>query len=266
VCLGAAGLFCVHEIYFIYCAGMLMKTLLMLVGLTMLGFLQAAIAVECSSAAVFDKRFTVCRVDVRKEKLQLLHYDDSGQPFKRYSRLISWLHARDQTLVFAMNAGMYHSDFSAVGLFVANGAQHVALNTAKGEGNFFLKPNGVFAITDVGARVIESSEYPLLREPIILATQSGPLLVHNGKIHPVFKADSKSRLIRNGVGVAEPGVAIFVISEQPVNFYEFATVFRDSLHCLDALYLDGTISSLYSAGLNRHDERMDLGPILALMQ
>jgi uncharacterized protein YigE (DUF2233 family) len=232
----------------------------------MLALANHASAVEFSTVEFADKRFTVSRVHVRKERLQLFHRDDTGQPFKRFDQLAAWLESRGQKLTFAMNAGMYHGDFSAVGLFVSNGRQAVSLNTANGDGNFFLKPNGVFAITGTGARIIESSEYPRLREHVILATQSGPLLVRGGKIHPAFDAKSRSRFFRNGVGILSPDVALFVISEAPVNFYEFATLFRDKLHCQDALFFDGTVSSLYAPKLKRSDFRMDLGPIIAIVE
>ena len=223
-------------------------------------------AIEISTVELAGKRFTVCRVDVRKERLQLFHRDDTGKPFKRFGRLASWLESRGQKLVFAMNAGMYHRDFSAVGLLVSDGRQAVPLNTADGGGNFFLKPNGVFVVTESGARVLESSEYPKLRERVVLATQSGPLLVRAGTIHPAFKPDSASRHIRNGVGVPSPDTALFVISEAPVSFYELATLFRDKLQCPDALFLDGTISSLYAPVLKRSDSRADLGPIIAVAE
>ena len=235
-------------------------------GWVLLAMLQCASAVDFSTVEFRGKTFTVCRINVRKEHLELYHRDDDGQPFKRFDRLNAWLQPHGKKLVFAMNAGMYHADFSAVGLFVAGGQQLVPLNTASGEGNFFLKPNGVFVITDGGARVIEASEYPNLHERVILATQSGPLLVRHGQLHPAFREGSESRLVRNGVGVPAPGTAIFVMSDVPVNFYEFATFFRDQLHCPDALFLDGTISSIYSTELKRNDFRMDLGPIIGVTE
>ena len=243
-----------------------MKTLLLAFWMATLVLINYATAVEFSTVEFAGKRFTVCRVNVRKERLQLFHRDETGQPFKRFDRLAPWLESRGQKLTFASNAGMYHADFAAVGLFVSGGQQSVPLNTAKGDGNFFLKPNGVFAVTEIGARVIESSEFSNLRERVILATQSGPLLVRGGKLHPAFNANSVSRLFRNGVGVPSPEVALFVISEAPVNFYEFATLFRDKLHCQDALFLDGTISSLHSTELKRSDFRMDLGPIIGVTE
>ena len=233
--------------------------------MTLVSISQAS-AVEFSTVEIAGKRVTICRVNVRNEHLQLLHRDETGLPFKRLDRLAEWIQSHGQNLVFAMNAGMFHGDCSAVGLFVSGGKQIVPLNTASGEGNFFLKPNGVFAVTDGGARVVETSEYPNLTERVIIATQSGPLLVRSGKIHPAFNVNSKSRLFRNGVGVASPDVAIFAISEVPVTLYEFATLFRDTLHCPDALFLDGDICSLYSSELHRCDFHMNLGPIFAITE
>jgi len=224
-------------------------------------------AVEFSTSEAAGKHFTVCKVDVKKEVLGLYLQDDKRQPFKRFSNLAADVESRGHKLVFAMNGGMYHGDFSPVGLFISEAAQWAPLNTAEGQGNFFLKPNGVFALTDpAGAQVIETSEYPKLKGTVILATQSGPLLVRRGKIHPAFKPDSPNRLRRNGVGVPSPGTAVFVISEEPVTFHELATFFRDTLHCPDALFLDGTVSSLYAPKLDRNDFRMDLGPIIGVTE
>ncbi len=51
-----------------------------------------------------------------------------------------------------------------------------------------------------------------------------------------------------------------------MNFHEFASFFRDTLRCREALFLDGTISSLHSTALKRSDFRMDLGPIIAVTE
>jgi uncharacterized protein YigE (DUF2233 family) len=223
-------------------------------------------AVEFSKAEIAGKRLTVCRVNLRKERLQLFLRDDAGQPIKRFERLVALLGARGLKLTFAMNAGMFHADFSPVGLFISDGKQLAPLNTADDYGNFFLKPNGVFVVTETGARVVETSEFPSIRERIILATQSGPMLVHRGKLHPAFNAKSESRLFRNGVCAPTPDVAVFVNSEAPVNFHEFASFFRDTLQCTEALFLDGTINSLHSTELKRSDFRMDLGPIIGIAE
>ena len=207
-------------------------------------------------------RATVCRVDVRKEHLQLFLRDDTGAPFNSFAAIEHWLAPQGQHLQFAMNAGMYRPDYSPSGLFVAEGKQLAPLETRSGHGNFFLKPNGVFLVSERGARVVETSEYPRLHERVLLATQSGPLLLRRGRIHPGFTVDSASRLIRNGVGVTAQGEAVFAISDTPVNFYEFALLFRDRLQCPDALYLDGNVSSLHARALGRSDRNADLGPII----
>jgi uncharacterized protein YigE (DUF2233 family) len=166
-------------------------------------------------------RFTTIRVDVRTERLELFLRDETGRTFNRFDRLASWLAGRNRNLRFAMNAGMYQPDFAPVGLLVQDGRVISPLNSADGAGNFFLKPNGVFFVSESGPQIVETKEYPALARGVRLATQSGPLLVRNGVINPAFQAASTSRLLRNGVGVSM-NVVVFVISEQPINFYEFA--------------------------------------------
>jgi uncharacterized protein YigE (DUF2233 family) len=225
----------------------------------------ASVQEGSKSASVARPRFTTIRVDVRTERLELFLRDDAGRAFKSFDRLSSWLAGRNGRLRFAMNAGMFQPDLTPVGLFVHNGRQVSPLNLSDGAGNFFLKPNGVFFISESGPRIVESTEYPALARGVRLATQSGPLLVRNGVLHPAINAASSSRLLRNGVGISGDTV-VFVISEQPVNFYELATYFRDELHCPDALYLDGVVSSLYSTDLQRNDSAADLGPIIGVVQ
>jgi len=225
----------------------------------------ATVQASSSPAGVAAPRFTTIRVDVRKERLELFLRDEAGHSFNRFERLKAWLASRNQHLRFAMNAGMFQPDLSPVGLFVQNGQELSPLNLADGAGNFFLKPNGVFLISDSGPQIVESSEYPALAQGVRLATQSGPLLVRNGALHPAIDAASTSRLLRNGVGVSGDTI-VFVISDQPVTFYELAIYFRDDLHCPNALYLDGVVSSLYSIDLHRNDSKTDLGPIVGVIQ
>lgn len=215
------------------------------------------------TAASAGQTITVVAIDTRKETLALFLTDERGRPFGSFSKLSAFLARRKQVLSFAMNAGMYHPDRRPVGLFVVDGHEQVPLNRALGHGNFFLKPNGVFAMTDSGPVVVESSGYPALARTVRFATQSGPMLVYDGAINPRFSADSTSRLIRNGV-CAQGATVYFAISEAPVNFHEFALYFKEELKCRNALYLDGTVSSLYSAKLGRNDARAMLGPIIAV--
>lgn len=222
-------------------------------------------AVDFSTITHAEKKFTICRVNLQKESLQLLLRDDAGQPLKSFERAQQWLGEKQQKLIFGMNAGMYHGDMSPVGLCVQNGREVTPLNLAKAEGNFFLKPNGVFLISDRGAKVVVSEEYPTLKEKIMLATQSGPLLLRNNRMHPAFKEGSKNVLHRNAVGIRSPQEIVFVITEEPVSFYELATLFRDTLKCPDALFFDGTVSSLHAEVLKRSDKKMDLGPMIGII-
>lgn len=235
--------------------------------LWVLGLLSLATlspAQQISTTRFAGKRYTICRVDLSRQRLDLFWKDGSGRPFRSFEALAAAQRAQGRKLVFAMNAGMFHPDFSPVGLYVEHGKQLRPLNLRRGASNFCLRPNGVFALTRSGARVIESSQYPALRKSTLLATQSGPMLVIGGRLHPAFRSTSTSRLIRNGVGVVSAQRLVFAISEDPVNFHEFATLFRDGLHCQNALYFDGNVSSLYSTALHRNDNLVDLGPMIAV--
>jgi uncharacterized protein YigE (DUF2233 family) len=225
--------------------------------------LVALLLLLASSAACFaESKYSVVRVD-DPQRLELFLRDDRGAPFHRFDKLNSWLKARKKHLRFAMNAGMYEPDFSPVGLFIARAQQLAPLNLRAGRGNFYTKPNGVFVVTSTGARIIESSKYSEQLADVLLATQSGPLLVEHGVIHPRLSAVSK--FIRNGVCVTGSQVT-FVISNEPVSLHELARYFKNDLNCEDALYFDGTVSALYSSELGRNDSTVDLGPIIGLVE
>ena len=224
----------------------------------------AAAALDCSQLVFRDTRSTVCRVDLRRDHLQLFLKDESGTPYKSLRHLAQSLQQRDQQLLFAMNAGMFREDYSPLGLLVIDGKQLHRINLATGFGNFYMKPNGVFVVSPSGARIVESSTYNSLEDLVILATQSGPLMVSAGVIHPGLNPEGTSRNIRNGIGVVSANEVVFAISEDPVNFYDFALLFRDRLKCSDALYLDGNVSSLYVRGTGRDDEHALLGPIIGV--
>lgn len=207
--------------------------------------------------------FIVRTYNPQQEQLSLYLKDENGQPFKTFERLNTWLNAKQEELLFAMNAGMYQSNFEPLGLLVIKGKQLGKLNLRAAKGNFYWEPNGVFLVDAAGAQIVESSEYPKFANNVQLATQSGPLLVQNGNIHPEFKPEAISRLIRNGIGIAGKQVYL-VISTQPVNFYEFAHFFKDELKCTDALYLDGVVSAVYSTETKLNSQTTALGPLLGL--
>jgi uncharacterized protein YigE (DUF2233 family) len=227
----------------------------------------AARAVECGPMSAGSTTFTVCRVDLKNEHLQLYWRDASGLPYRQFSVLREALQGKGEQLAFAVNAGMYQPNLSPVGLFVAEGKELVPLNRHVGSGNFSQQPNGVFLVEGKSARVMTTDDYATEKPAPSLATQSGPMLVHAGEItrSAVMNPNSTWRKIRNGVCTPSPDAVAFVISESPVSFYEFASFFRDGLHCREALYLDGTISSLYAPGLKREDRGSDMGPMLGVV-
>jgi uncharacterized protein YigE (DUF2233 family) len=212
--------------------------------------------------------FTTCRVALRRESLQLYWRDEAGKPFGRLPHLRDSLASHGRKLAFGMNAGMYETDLSPLGLFIVDGRELRPLNRRTGSGNFYQPPNGVFLIDETGARVITTEEYSNNATPPRLATQSGPILVLRGAItdSPVMDAKSTSRKIRNGVCAPSPDAAAFVISNAPLTFYVFAKFFIDELGCREALYLDGSISSLYAPQVGREDDGRDLGPMFGVVQ
>ncbi len=189
-----------------------------------------------------------------------------GRAFGTFDRIEETLAAEKARLGFAMNAGMYHADRRPVGLFVESGEERAALVTAAGPGNFGMLPNGVFCIGEAGYRVIESRAFADNPPACRFASQSGPMLVVDGALHPRFLPDSTSRYVRNGVGVAEDGSrAVFAISDRPVTFHEFARLFRDALGLPQALYFDGSISRLYAPELGRFDPGLPMGPVVGVV-
>lgn len=224
----------------------------------------AATAATCRTDTFEGSPFSLCEV-TRSEDLRLFLAGPSG-PFGSFATLNRALAEEGEVLTFAMNAGMYHSDLSPVGLFIEEGHERAPLVTRAGPGNFGMLPNGVFCRDGDGFRIIESRRFADEAPACRFATQSGPMLLIGGELHPRFLPDSDSALIRNGVGVSADGSrAIFVISDGPVNFHRFARYFRDRLGIDDALYLDGNISRLYAPMLGRNDLGRAMGPIVGVV-
>lgn len=220
---------------------------------------------SCSALQHGGISYTLCTVDPARSLMRIYHRDPQGQPFGSFDSLARQLWKERHYPIIAMNGGMYHDDLSAVGLFVEHGFERQAISTKAGWGNFHLLPNGVFWLKDGRAGVTETARYIKDQIAADYATQSGPMLVIDGQIHPRFLPDSDSLKTRNGIGVDQAGRVHMVISETPVRFYDFALLFRDLLGCRNALYLDGTISSLYDAGTGRRDRLFPLGPIIAVI-
>lgn len=169
---------------------------------------------------------------------------EDGRIFRNFDSLDQWLSVKHkQQLIFAMNGGMYMEDNSPLGLYIEKGKTLRKLNRANGGGNFYMKPNGVFYITDKGTADIRSRE-AFSATGVTFATQSGPMVLVDGAINPTFNKDSKNVNIRNGVGILPNGDCIFMMSRSLITFYDFALFFKEK-GCKNALYLDGAISQTY---------------------
>ncbi|WP_246657206.1 phosphodiester glycosidase family protein [Methylocystis sp. B8] len=222
----------------------------------------------CAEVQEGGAAYTVCDFDARKSDIRLFLRDEKGETYGDFSRLANELASKGKTLVFAMNAGMYAEDRTPVGLFIENGRLLNPANTHAGPGNFHMKPNGVFWIEGGRAGVTETARILKSHQRVDFATQSGPMLVIGGRVHPRIHEDGMSEKFRNGVCVQDGHIVRFAISNRPVTFFEFARLFRDRLHCRDALFLDGgSASGLYAPSLSRHDRFMPaMGPIVGVVE
>ena len=184
-------------------------------------------------------------------RLHLRWLDAKGQPLSNFGALQTELVAEGKNIAFATNAGIYERGPKPCGLTICGGREWVPINLRPGEGNFYLKPNGIFYLDDKsGPGIVEAGEYPALTVRPRLANQSGPLLLRRGVIHPAFRAGSPNKRQRSAVGIVKAtGEIVFAMSEREdrvmgrVTFHQLARLFLH-LGCEDALYLDGDISQM----------------------
>lgn len=226
---------------------------------------ENAVAAACELRGFEESVFTICRFDRRRHDIAFFLDGRQGR-LRSLAALEAELGPRAARLRFAMNAGMYDDEGGPIGLYVAGGRQRHAINRRKGGGNFHLLPNGVFQVgRDGRVAIVRSADYdPALRP--LWATQSGPMLVIDGALHPEIQPNGESLHVRNGVCVADPDTAWFAISEGPVSFGRLARLFRDALGCPNALYFDGAVSSLWDRAAGRQDGYANLGPIVAVFE
>jgi uncharacterized protein YigE (DUF2233 family) len=221
-----------------------------------------AVAVDCGVVEFRGAEYTICEVDPAQEEIRLFLYDEAGAAFGSFRAV----EAERGPLSFAMNAGMYHEDRRPVGLYIEAGREVAGIVTREGPGNFGMLPNGVFCVEEGRARVIESRAFAQSGVACRHASQSGPMLVIDGALHPRFIEGSEYTNVRNGVGTSENGDrVVFAISDEAVNFFDFGLLFRDHLGLPDALFLDGTISRLHAPGIGRSDGGWRMGPIVGVL-
>ena len=235
---------------------------------------QAA-AEPCRSESFEGTAYTVCSFDPAIDDVRMFWGNSEGAPYNTFGALSEALSAGGKTLTFAMNGGMYGDDFSPTGLYVEDGKEIASVNTKTVTGepqdipNFYKKPNGVFYLAGKSAGVATTDAWLASPPKATFATQSGPMLVIDGKIHPAFIEKSTDRKDRDGVGVDASGKVHFVITEDRVSFYNFARFFRDGLGCQNALFLDGgSAPGIYAPELGRDDApgHGGYGPIIGVVK
>ena len=228
-----------------------------------LAFGGAALSGLACWQPVDNSRFVSYVVNPQQQPLRLFYQDDRGRRFGSLGRLRAWLAQRHQTLLFAMNGGIYSPGGVPKGLFIQNQKLLTPLDTARGAGNFYVQPNGVFYLTISRQAGICPTGQFRAGPRIAYATQSGPLLLINGHPNPIFTPGSANVVVRNGVGILPDGKVVFAISRGPVNFYDFAAYFQ-SFGCTQALYLDGFVSRLYLPAQRWQQTDGDFGVIIGI--
>lgn len=216
----------------------------------------------CQPATFEGVALTHCIADPQTHTIRTALAPSSGSSF---GTIQSWAAGKNESaIVFVMNGGMYGDDLKPIGYFVEASDRLVELNRENGDGNFYMKPNGVFFGSGGSWRILETDTFlRTVGTRPEFGTQSGPMLVVGGELHPEFQKDGPSRQIRNGVGIDEDGRAHFVISDDAISFGQFARYFRDELKTPDALFLDGNVSSLWNPATGRLDNRR-VGPLLVV--
>lgn len=216
----------------------------------------------CEPVRFEDVVFTHCVADPAEHRVRMVL---GSPPYRSLAKLSAARGEDAPRVAFAMNAGMYDGEGKPIGYYVENRERLQELNRNEGSGNFHLKPNGVFYGTGGTWRIKTTEDfYSTVGDRPDFGTQSGPMLVIDGSIHPRISEDGPSKRIRNGVGVDKDGKAHFAITARPVSFGQFARFFRDVAGTPNALYLDGSVSSLWDPARGRMDTRADLGPLVVV--
>lgn len=223
-----------------------------------------ATATDCRTVTFEETPLTHCIADPARHSIRTALDARDGTPARSLTVLRDSL-PEPARVAFAMNGGMYDEAGEPIGYYVEDGERRHTLNRNEGAGNFHLLPNGVFYGTGSEWRVRASDDFAerVTARPEF-ATQSGPMLVIDGKLHPAFAEDGDSLKIRNAVGVDKAGRAHFVISEALLSFGKLARFYRDVLKTPNALFLDGSVSQLWDPAHDRLDGGPELGPMIVV--
>lgn len=217
----------------------------------------------CSDVTFEGVSLTHCIADPEAHRITTALAPETAKPFRSLPAYAQSIVA--ESVAFAMNGGMYDGEGMPIGYYVEESNRLAELNRNDGPGNFHMKPNGVFFGSGGRWQVMAADTfYNTVGDRPEFGTQSGPMLVIGGKLHPEFQDDGPSKTTRNGVGVAKDGKAHFVIANAPISFGQLARYYRDELKVENALYLDGTVSAMWDPAKGRLDKRGNLGPLLVV--
>jgi uncharacterized protein YigE (DUF2233 family) len=213
-----------------------------------------------------DNIYDTYIVDLKSSNLTFYHTDKQGNPIEKFSNLRDYIEKNKKKLVFATNGGIFLKNLESLGLYVENGKEVSPLNRQKGTDNFFIEPNGVFYIKNGKANIEKTDDFNEKISEITFATQSGPMLVVDNEFNSKFSQGSENKNIRSGVGIIDEYKIVFAISDQPVNFFDFANLFKNRFQCKNALYLDGAISKMYLPELNKSylDSNISFGSFICV--
>ncbi len=220
---------------------------------------------DCRPIRFEGSKFVQCIAEPGKHKILLRIKGDDGILLRNLKSLANMM--GEKPVSFAMNAGMYDLKSRPIGYYVEDGERVAKLNRAKGEGNFHMQPNGVFFGNESGGwQVMTSADFEAkVKDRPDFGTQSGPMLLIDGKVHPDITENGESQYTRNAVGVDKEGRAHFVISSEPVSFGRMARMMRDRAKTPNALYLDGNVSSLWDPANKRLDVKYPIGPMVVVL-
>ncbi|MFN3918643.1 MAG: hypothetical protein ACK4K0_13030, partial [Flavobacteriales bacterium] len=109
--------------------------------LSLLLLLTAGLIAFTTSHNSTDDNILAYTVDTKTQDLQLYWKNEKGEKLKSIQNLKNYVESKNLNLTFAMNGGMFNKDFSPQGLFIQNTKTIAVLDTADGNGNFYLKPN-----------------------------------------------------------------------------------------------------------------------------
>lgn len=211
-----------------------------------------------------DDNFVFYVANPKQQRVLMYLKDYKGVNYGSIANLKSWLSQNKMELLFATNGGMYKKDKSPQGLYIQHGGILSKIDTNSGNGNFYMKPNGIFYLDIKDSAVVCKTEDFKNNKIIKCATQSGPMLVIDGEIHKAFSKGSTNLNIRNGVGILPNNEILFAMSKKEINFYDFAEFFKKK-GCKNALYLDGFVSRTYCPNQNWIQTDGDFGVIIGVV-